>query len=182
MKKIIMISLLSIFLSCSPNKKNIMQKHQFNFYTQYNQFYLTSDNGSSLTQNNSWDEKDYVDRLSSLKNFIAYFSESYGDIKGELIVLEKPTKEIDYNKYDHIVETGISVESGLLQVLDCPNSSVELEVKLKPGNYRVRIYGSNFASVKENDLAHDSDNDFYKIEVWPDDNMERKVLKQYVKK
>lgn len=36
--------------------------------------------------------------------------------------------------------------------------------------------------VKETDLANHTDNDFYKIEIWPDDNMERKVLKQYIEK
>lgn len=61
--------------------------------------------------------------------------------------------------------------------MDCPNSSVELEVKVKPGNYRVRVYSSNLDTVIDDD-----GDDYYKIEMWPDDNMERKVLKKYVRK
>jgi hypothetical protein len=64
-------------------------------------------------------------------------------------------------------------------VLDCPNNSLELEVNVSPGNYRVRIYSSNLSSVVDEDEDGD---DTYKIEVWQDDNMERKVLKRYVRK
>lgn len=151
-------------------------KHKLSFYTQYSQFYLTSDNGNSLAVGNNWDSESYEDRLKQLNNFLVVFTQCYGNVKGELIVLEKPIAVIDYNKYDHIVEAGITVESGVLQVLDCPNSSIELEIKVKPGNYRVRVYSSNLASV----LGDDGD-DYYKIEIWPDDNMERRVLKKYTK-
>jgi hypothetical protein len=51
---------------------------------------------------------------------------------------------------------------------------VELEMIVKPGAYRVRVYSSNLVSVEG-----DEGDDYYKIEVWPDVQMERKVLKQY---
>lgn len=152
-------------------------KYKIEFYTQYSQFYLTSDNAKSLVVGNNWDNESYEDRLKPLNNFLAVFTQCYGNVKGELIVLEKPNADIDYSKYDHIVEAGIAVESGILQVLDCPNSSIELEIKVKPDNYRVRIYSSNLASVIDDD-----GDDYYKIEIWKSNDMERKVLKQYVRK
>jgi hypothetical protein len=51
-----------------------------------------------------------------------------------------------------------------------------LEVKVKPGKYRVRIYSSNLAG---GDMDEVEGKDYYKIEIWPDENMERKVLKRY---
>jgi hypothetical protein len=44
--------------------------------------------------------------------------------------------------------------------MDCLNRVVELEIKVKPGNYRVRVYSSNLASVVDED-----GDDFYKIEI-----------------
>ena len=156
-----------------------MQKKNFKFSTSYNQFYISSDKGSFLENDMNTNEDTYTDRLSIEKNAIVVFTQSYGDVKGEIEILEKPANEIDYKKYDHIVEGGINVQSGKLQILSWPGNEVETSLTVTPGNYRVRVYSSNLASVKETDLAHDTDNDYYRIEVWPSDDMERKVLKQY---
>jgi hypothetical protein len=50
-----------------------------------------------------------------------------------------------------------------------------LEIELLPGFYRIRVYSSGLDTV-----IGDEGEDFYKIEIWPDRNMERKVLKQYI--
>jgi len=156
-------------------------KHNFIFSTSYNQFYLADKLNQANTDSASfWTDESYNDKLAIAKGILGIGTKSYGNIKGELSVLEQPNKIDDYEKYDHIVEGGILVDSGIIQLLDCPNYSVELELQIKPGKYRVRVYGSNFSSVKEADLTNDSDSDFYKIEIWPDENMERKVLKQYI--
>ena len=158
-----------------------MEKKHFKFYTQYNQFYLSSVNNLFETDENSFASfnEDMNKRLGISENALIIFTQSYGDIKGEIEVLEKPNTNVDYTKYDHIVEGGIDVQSGDLQILDCPNSQIELSLKVDPGKYRVRIYSSNLASVKETDLANDTDNDYYRIEIWKSNDMDRKVLKQY---
>jgi len=161
------------------NSQNV--KYKLDFHTFYNQFYITSDGGKAMTpeaDRDMWNESAYNERLFSFKNFLAVRTESYGHIKGELFVLDKEKAEIDYSKYGHIVEAGVDAESGILQILDCPNSSVELELKVKPGRYRVRIYSCNMAGY---DSDEKESNDFYKVEIWPDKNIERKVLKQYIK-
>ncbi|MDM1360361.1 hypothetical protein HX012_02645 [Myroides marinus] len=158
-------------------------KYTLNFSTSYNQFYIADKLYSGDTDSdNFWTDESYHDRLVMESGILGVSTQSYGLIQGEVFLLQEPVKEIDFSKYDHIVEAGISIESGVLQILDCPNSSVELEIKIKPGKYRVRVYGSNFSSVKENDLSNSTDNDFYKIEIWPQDNVGRKVLKQYIGK
>jgi hypothetical protein len=181
--KLVQVIILLAFLQChyyNPNKRDMT--HKLNFYTQYNQFYISSDNAKSIVSGNNWDDKALQDRLGILKNTLVVNTESYGDIKGEVIVLEKPNTNIKFDSYDHIVEGGLEIESGVLDILDCPNTTSQLKINLNPGKYRIRIYSSNLDSVEENDLANDDDNDFYKIEIWPDENMECKVLKKYVRK
>ncbi|VFB03716.1 Uncharacterised protein [Chryseobacterium taihuense] len=158
-----------------------MQKKEYTFLTSYNQFYLISDKDNFIDTLMNIDEDTYTARLGLQKNRIIIFSQSFSNIKGDIEVLETPNK-IDYKKYDHIVEGGIEVYSGELQILSWPGSEVELSIELKPGKYRVRINSANLSSVKETDLAHDTDNDFYHIEIWPNENMELKVLKQSVLK
>jgi len=54
-------------------------------------------------------------------------------------VLDNVNNQFDTSKFDHIVEGGVEIKSGILQILDCPNSNVELEVKIKTGRYRIRV-------------------------------------------
>ena len=178
-KYLILLSL--IFLYQCHYLKNKNMKYKFNFYTQYNQFYLEDkEKKTEINPSTFWSEEAFNSKLALEKGIAGIGTHSYGNIKGEIEVLQKPTTNINYDLYDNIVGGSIDIESGELQSLDCPNNQVEFSLKLKPGKYRIRIYGSNFASVEETDLANDTDNDFYRIEVWPDDNdMERKILKQY---
>ena len=155
-------------------------KNNINFDTQHNQFYLADTKSSRRTDDiNFWSTEAYEGRLAVGSGIVGVGTESYGNIKGEIEILDTPNTNIDYSKYDHIVEAGINIQSGELQILDCPNSRIELSLKVRPGKYRVRIYSSNLGSVKETDLSSDTDNDYYRIEIWKSDDLDRKVLKQY---
>ncbi|MFD2601190.1 hypothetical protein [Flavobacterium suzhouense] len=155
-------------------------KHYFNFYTSYNQFYLGDEGNKGDTgSSNFWTEKAFSDRLALENGVVGVGIQSWGDVKGEIEILENAPENTDYEQYDHVVEGGINIRSGELQIIDCPNGSLELSLKVDPGNYRIRVYGSNFISVEESDLANDTDNDYYRIEIWQSNDLERKVLKQY---
>lgn len=157
-----------------------MKAQIFKFYTQYNQFYVADKNAAGNTGSfNFWSDKAFSDRLALENGIIGVSTQSYGNIKGEIEALEKPNPTIDYSKYDHIVEGGIDIKSGELQILNSPDSNIELTLNVNPGKYRVRVYSSNLRSVKENDEPHYTDNDYYRIELWKNDDMKRKVLKQY---
>lgn len=180
-KYLILFSVIFLY-QCHPYKTTSM-KQKFNFYTQYNQFFIENkENKTEINQNNFWSEEAFLVRLALENGIIGVGTHSYGNIKGDIEILDKPKEDINYELYDHIVEAGINIESGELQILDCPNSQVELTLKVSPGKYRIRVYGSNFDSVKETDLANETDNDYYKIEIWKSEDMERKVLKQYIEK
>lgn len=185
MRKFIILSLLFALLSCSHNKKIFMKVHKFSFETQYHQFYIEDKNDEGKGNAGSpefWSEDAFNSRFAMTNGIIGVSTQSYGNIKGEIEVLEKPNTNIDLKKFDHIVEGGLNLKSGELQIIDCPNSNLEFSMKVEPGNYKVRVYSSNLASVKEPDLPSDTDNDYYRIELWKSDDMERKVLKQYENK
>ncbi len=174
MKKIITLIILSILISCSLQKKTIMNKKHFKFNTQYHQFYLSTNDEFFSNEEMNTDEKAFNERLGIENNGLVIFTQCYGEVKGEIEVLDIPSKNIDYTQYDHIVEGGINVQSGELQILNCPNGHLELSLKVTPGKYRVRVYSSNLASVIDDD-----GDDYYRIELWKSDDLERKVLKQY---
>jgi hypothetical protein len=150
-------------------------KYELNFSTSYHQFYISDKESCQDTGDiNFWTKDANQSRLAIGDGILGVALECYGRFKGELVLLERKNEKIEFDQYDHIVEGGLNVESGVLQVLDCPNSNVELEVKVNPGKFRARIYSLNLTSV-----VGDSGDDFYRIEMWPDTDMERSVLKQY---
>ena len=154
-------------------------KHKLNFNTSYNQFYLCDQSSSLNTDSdNFWTTDAFNTRLAIEDRVLGIGIECYGYVNGELEILDNECQLINIEQYDHIVEGGLEVKSGLLQVLDCPNAEVELEVAIKPGNYRVRVYSSN---LKNTDIDETEGTDTYKIEIWPSNDMERKVLKQYIR-
>lgn len=149
--------------------------YKLNFYTQYHQFFISDKEAEKRTEEGDfWTELATNLRLAVGEGILGVGLECYGPFKGELVFLDTKNEQKDLDQYDHVVEGGLNVKSGTLQILDCPNFNIELEVEVKPGTYRARIYSSNLSSVVE-----DSGDDFYKIEMWPDRNMERVVLKQY---
>lgn len=155
-------------------------KHKFNFYTEYNQFYLEDAVvKAEIEPSEFWNEDAFFSHLALDKGVVGIGTHCYGNVKGEIEVLDQPRVDINYKLYDHIVEGSIYVASGDLQILNCPDNHVELSLKLESGNYRVRVYGSNFGSVKETDLANDADNDYYRIEMWKSTEIGTKILKKY---
>jgi len=155
-------------------------KKKFKFYTEYNQFYIHDKNYSGDTSDAEfWSEKAYNYRLATSIDVLGFGTQSYGNIKGEIEILDKQSINVDFEHYDHIVEAGLEIKHNELQVTDCPTNNIEVKIIVNNGKYRVRVYSSNLSSVLEPDLANDTDDDYYRIEVWQDENMKLKVLKQY---
>lgn len=157
-------------------------KYPLDFYTSYNQFYIYDKDSPGKTNSNSfWTNEAYEDRLAINDGILGIGTECYGHIRAELEILESENN-LDFTYFDHIVEAGIEIKSGIVQVLDCPNSVIQIELKVAPGNYRVRVYSSNLNSVDGDggDTGNDDGDDFYRVEIWPDASTERRVLKRYL--
>lgn len=163
---------------CTNNINHKNMKYKLNFDTQYSQFYIEDKEiKTEINPSEFWSEEAHLDGLAMENGIVGVRTECYGPVKGELIILKKANNDINFDLYDHIVEGRLNVKSGIIQVLDCPNRSVELEISIESGFYRIRVYSSNLSSV-----VGDEGDDYYKIEIWKDDNLERKVLKRYVRK
>ncbi|WP_299583624.1 hypothetical protein [Mucilaginibacter sp.] len=156
-------------------------KFNLDFNTAYNQFYVVdkflyadADTGCA----DFWTDYAFDNRLAVSSGVLGIGIESYGHVIGQLEVLSSENQSVDLNLYDHVVEGYIELESGTLQVLDCPHSAIELETLVQPGPYRVKVYSSNLANT---DIDENEGDDYYKIEIWPGSNKELKVLKKFIR-
>lgn len=148
-------------------------KYLLDFYTQYNQFYIVDKSFPVKTDGDFWSESAYEDRLAVNEGILGVGTECYGPVKGEINIVEIANNAYDSSSYDHIVEVSIEIKSGVLEVQDCPTSSVQLAISLTAGFYTVRIYSSNLESVDG-----DEGDDYYKIEIWPSNKKLKEVLKR----
>lgn len=150
-------------------------KYKLNFSTSHHQFYIADKFSEGDTGSDDfWTNEAFDAQLAVGNGVLGIGTGSYGVIHGELTILPKLSENTDFASYDHVVEGSINIKSGVVQILDCPNSTLELEAKVQPGSYRVRVYSSNLASVTD-----DNGDDFYKIEIWPAERSDRLVLKRY---
>lgn len=147
---------------------------KINFNTQHNQFYICDKNSPMATDGDFWSEIAFKRRLAKESGLLGIRTACYGPVKGEIDFMKTNPSVVDLSKFDHVVEGDIFINSGILQIKDCPNGAVEFEKNVTPGNYRVRIYSMNIASVKD-----DEGNDFYRIEVWKDKPQGEILLKEY---
>ncbi|SDQ01183.1 hypothetical protein SAMN05428975_5632 [Mucilaginibacter sp. OK268] len=171
----ILLSVAGLAFTIKPSGK-----YRLDFFTKHNQFYLCDSAYKSNTGSNTfWTPEAYHDRLGVDYDILGIGIESYGHVKADLEILDSADPQTDFGQYNHVVEAGITIQSGLLQVLNFPDYKSYLKLIIKPGKYRVRVYSSGLGNV---DTEADEGQDHYKITMWPDSRMERKVLKQLVKK
>lgn len=174
-----------IFVFCSnthfAGKALPSARYKLDFFTKENQFYLCDSAFTGETGDTSfWTNKAYSDRMATAKDkdIVGVSIESFGHVKAELNMLDAPSAEKDFKKYAHVVEAGIRVSSGILEVLSYPDNKIQLKAIVTPGYYRIRVYSSDLANIN---TEEDEGTDHYKIELWQSSNFERKVLKQFVK-
>jgi DNA-directed RNA polymerase alpha subunit len=176
------ILFLLSFIGASPKKTPLPSaRYKLDFFTKENQFYLCDSAFTGETGDTSfWTSKAYDDRMATAKDkdIVGVTIESFGHVKAELSILDAPSKEKDFKKYDHVVEAGMRVSSGILEVLDYPDHKIQLKAIVTPGYYRIRVYSYELANI---DAEADEGTDHYKIEMWTSSNFQRKVLKQFVK-
>lgn len=161
-------------INCNTHKTKRMN-YKLDFGTGHNQFYL-SDKSAVGNDRTLWSNEEFKARLAVAEGFLAIGIETYGNVKGSLSILKSKPELEDLAKYDHVIKSGMNLSSGVLQVLDCPFYNVELELKLEPGSYGVIVYSSN---LYNSNIDEDEGPSFYKIVIWPDNDIETKVLKQY---
>ena len=152
-------------------------KYNLDFTTSYSQFYLFDKDKEGATDSpNFWSKPALESGLALEKGVIGVGIASYDRVSLEVEIYDIAPPVLDFDKWDRIIAGSIKIKTGYIQVLDCPNSEVQLDIKVEIGKYRVRVYGANFASV-----VGDNGEDFYRIEIWHAPYEKRNVLKKYDK-
>lgn len=146
------------------------------FLTDYGQFYLNDKNANGNTGSEYfWSERAFADKLAVDDGVLGIGIENdEGKVECEFEILTSKSMTNDFSGFDHVVEASLKIHSGIVQVLDCPNSEVEMETKIENGEYRVRVYSINLKTAHE-----ENPNDTYKIEMWKEAYSDRKVLKRF---
>ncbi|GAB3935358.1 hypothetical protein [Mucilaginibacter myungsuensis] len=176
LKLVLITFVISVSHIPDPNR-TAPNAYKLSFNTAYSQFYI-GDKGCKGNTGGSdfWNDKAHHERLASDIDILGVGIESYGRVNAEFKILDKSANIKDIERYDHVVEGSLTIRSGVLEVTDCPNNRVQLQVKLNPGDYRVRVYSIDLSKA-DRDLYTGKDS--YKVEIWPAKIADRKVLKQY---
>ncbi len=152
--------------------------HKLKFFTEYYQFYiLDRDSKAETDSKNFWTPQADINKIAVEEGILGITVGKYAEIDVEVNVLETQNNLRDFGEFEHIVEASIEVPSGVLQIKDCTGFNLELELNLTPGTYAVRSYSAKLSSI-----SNDSGEDYYVIEIWASDKIERKVLKQFTAK
>ena len=151
-------------------------KINLKFVTDYRQFYLNDKNAIGNTgSENFWSESAFADKLAIEDGVLGIGIENdEGKVECEFEILNSKSLIDNFTDFDHVVEASLKIHSGILQIIDCPHSEVEMETEIENGEYRVRVYSINLNTAYE-----ENPKDSYKIEMWKEAYSDRKVLKRF---
>jgi hypothetical protein len=151
-----------------------MKTYDLAFLTEYYQFYiLDSESEGNTDAPDFWCDIAGERRLAVGNGIFGVTIATYGDVDGELRILDKKPKED--SKADHIIEASLKLASGKLEVRNCTGYELQLEVNLSKSDYRIRISSYRLASAKT-----ETDNkDNYVVEIWKSDFQEPQLIKKY---
>jgi hypothetical protein len=152
-------------------------KFELKFTTDYGQFYIKDKNATGNTGSEIfWTDQAYADKLAVDDGILGVaISKDAGKVECEFEILNSKSLISDFGEFDHVVEAGMKIHSKIIQIVDCPNSEIEIENEIENGDYKVRVYSKNLESAYD-EIPKDS----YKIEMWKEVYSERNVLKRYV--
>jgi hypothetical protein len=150
--------------------------YKLSIFTQYGQFYIADSSAEGDTGNpNFWDDEALNARLAIADGIVGVSIENDEAIANiELELLNSGIKEDRLTQFDHVAECSLLIKSGKLQILDCPNWQVELELDVEPNWYKVRVGCSNLDKARQENPA-----DKYYIKIWKENQSERKVIKRW---
>jgi hypothetical protein len=150
-----------------------MSRYDLELFADYYQFYI-QDETADGNLSEAWTDE-AVDRLLAL----APGTVGVGTVRnvGVPVTIEVLDREpsVDAEKFDHVVECSIAVESGCIVAAGCTDYFSEAaRIKVRPGSYRVRVYFEGLDSLSADGLRG---NDRYHLQLWPAPTRPIAVLK-----
>jgi hypothetical protein len=150
---------------------------KYRFGTAYSQFYLADKESPAATDSNSfWTEDAFADKLAVEEGILGVCTGTYSYVKCEVSSLAHRPDESSFDGCDQVVEASLELKSGVLQLLNCPDSTVIASISLPIGVYRVRVVTTGLESIIDEEYEA---NDKYLVELWPEPLAAREVLKRY---
>ena len=118
---------------------------KFSMFTQHGQFYIADGGFKGDTGHpDFWSNDAFNDRLAIADGILGVSIENDDAIaNGAIVIHDSRIEDLNFAKFDHIVESSLLLTTGTLQILDCPNFQAEITIELAPAWYRVRISSFN---------------------------------------
>jgi hypothetical protein len=150
------------------------QRHHFDLFADYHQFYL-QDEPAEGNLGNSW-TPEATDRLLAL----AERTIGVGTVRNMTVPVDIEVRSTEpqesFEDWDQVNDCSIEVKSGRIVVAGCTDyfpSAARIEVT--PGVYRARVYYGKLDTLSEDGLDGE---DHYRVVLWPGEFTSPMVLKQ----
>ena len=150
-----------------------MLRHELKVYADYHQFYVW-DAGVDPQAPEDFTDEDTRRMVKVAPNVVVIQPVRNMEVPVELEVHETDPG-CESSDWDHVVETGIELLTGKLQIHECTGGPA-LDLQLSPGSYRVRTLFSGLGTLSADGLEGD---DRYRIVLWPGPVVPLHVTKQW---
>ncbi|HVX83499.1 MAG TPA: hypothetical protein VH253_01655 [Phycisphaerae bacterium] len=149
------------------------QRHHFDLFADYHQFYL-QDERVDGNLGDSWTQE-ATDRLLAMTDgTIGVGTVRNMTVPVDVEVLDAEPRD-PFDEWDQINECSIDVKSGRIVVAGCTDYLPDAaRIQVPPGMYRARIYYGKLDALSENGLEGE---DHYRVVLWPGDETPPVVLK-----
>lgn len=151
-----------------------MQKHKFELFADYFQFYL-QDEAADGDLSESWTPEAVQRLLATAPGAVGVGTVRNMDVPVTVEVLDgEPGRDVEL--WDHVMECSIQVPSGRMVIagsMDHFPSAARIEVS--PGTYRMRVSYGALTSLSDDGLEGQ---DHYRVQMWTGQWDELRVLKK----
>lgn len=150
------------------------QRHEFELFADYFQFYL-QDESSAGDLSNSWTDEAVARLLAVAPGTIGVGTVRNMNVP-VLVEIADSEPSLNVDASDQVNECSIEVPSGRLVVAGCTDYFPDAaRIDVAPGSYRARVYYDNLDSVSPDRLEG---NDKYNIILWQAAPGPVQILKQ----
>ncbi len=139
----------------------------------YHQLYLWDPSVTNRAPEEYSDE-DVERRVKLGPSVIVVQPERNGEVALTVEVTESDPG-FDAGRYDHVVECGVELPGGRLQVHECLGGAV-MEATVEPGAYVARVLFAGLGSISSDGLDGD---DAYAVQLWRGSPRALRVVKQW---
>jgi hypothetical protein len=153
-----------IHCNASINQTEVpMRRYELTLFADYRQFYI-QDEKADGDLSDAWNDAAVERLLAVAPGTVGIGTVRNVDVPVTISVLEREPA-LDADKFDHIVECSIAVETGTIVAAGCTDYFPDaVRIKLPAVSYRVRASFEGLDSVSADGLEG---SDHYHLQLWP---------------